>query len=190
MKEEIVQLTREREILEEELKRRDVQMMKVREELDKSSLALRGAETKIGLTKNQAGLINAIIWCLNLEQDVNRRCHFLFAIGAGGDLRLSVVVGSSSKLRSSGSCWSALSTRSARRWWRARRGSESSRTSFSSMTTLSRSKTELFSTSRFVFEWRAMAWPQGFSLVALVRTTRDLEVCALSKPRATSRFVL
>ena len=53
MKEEIVQMTREREIMEEELKRREVQMMKAREELDKSALALRGAETKIGLLKSQ-----------------------------------------------------------------------------------------------------------------------------------------
>ena len=58
MKEEIVQMTREREIMEEELKRREVQMMKAREELDKSALALRGAETKIGLLKNQVNKHN------------------------------------------------------------------------------------------------------------------------------------
>jgi hypothetical protein len=51
--EEVVQLKKEKDILEKDCKRKDGQVLKAREELDQSAAALRSAETKIQMLRNQ-----------------------------------------------------------------------------------------------------------------------------------------
>ena len=50
---EVVQLKKEKELLERDNGRKDSQILQAREELDKSATALRSAETKIQMLRNQ-----------------------------------------------------------------------------------------------------------------------------------------
>ena len=52
---EVVQVRKEKDLMERDNVRKDTQILQAREELDKSVTALRSAETKIQMLRNQVG---------------------------------------------------------------------------------------------------------------------------------------
>lgn len=56
--EEIVQLKKEKELMEKDNSRKDNQILQARDELDKSAAAIRSAETKIQMLRNQVHVLS------------------------------------------------------------------------------------------------------------------------------------
>ncbi len=54
---EVIQLKKEKEIMDRDSQRKDSQIMQAHSELDKAASALRSSETKVQLLNNQVGLI-------------------------------------------------------------------------------------------------------------------------------------